>query len=115
MCRSRARVQAAFTFTTTHHREVKDESRANASFVNAAVQFNVETLSPTYKLVWDELGASNALAVAQTLGFDRTVVAAGRDWKERLATLQQAAASGRKISAALDVRARCCLLPGMRL
>lgn len=96
-------MQAAFTFTTTHHAELKDEAERNANFVSAAVQFNVETLKPTYQLVWGELGASNALAVAQTLGFDRTIVSAGKEWKHKLAHLQHAHTSKGQMSAAIEV------------
>jgi DNA mismatch repair ATPase MutS len=98
-------LQAAFTFTTTHHAELKDEATSNPEFASAAVQFDVTTLKPTYKLVWGELGASNALAVAQTLGFDRTVVADGHVWKAKLSKLQRTQENGGQISAALEVNA----------
>lgn len=93
------------TFTTTHHAEVKDEAEDNGEFVNASVQFDVATLQPTYKLVWGALGESNALAVAQTLGFDRRVVAAGREWKAKLSELRAAQMDAERLRDSLQVRA----------
>ena len=43
-------------------------------FINASVEFDLATLKPTYKLLWGEGGLSNALAVAEGLGFDPKVV-----------------------------------------
>ena len=36
------------------------------------------------RVVWGEKGASNALAVAQQLGFDRAVLADAKEWAKRL-------------------------------
>ncbi len=47
-------------------------------YMNAAVEFDIKSLRPTYKLQWGLAGASNALAVAAGLGFDARVVAAAR-------------------------------------
>ena len=101
-----ATLQAAFTFTTTHHAELKEEASTNPEWVSAAVEFDIETLRPRYKLVWGEVGASNALAVARTLGFDRTVVAEGERWKAKLASLALSPAKAKKMSKNLDVRSR---------
>ena len=101
-----AAMQAAFTFTTTHHAELKEQASTNPEWVSAAVEFDIETLRPRYKLVWGEVGASNALAVARTLGFDRTVVAEGERWKAKLASLALSPAKAKKMSANLDVRSR---------
>lgn len=48
-------------------------------FVNASVEFDVASLRPTYRLLWGAAGESNALAVAQGLGFAPAVVAAARE------------------------------------
>ena len=48
-------------------------------FVNASVEFNVKTLLPTYRLLWGTAGESQALAVAQGLGFDSDVVQAATE------------------------------------
>ena len=108
-----AHVQAAFTFTTTHHGRVKEESQVNPAFVNAAVRFDIDTLKPTYELVWDELGASNALAVARTLGFDRKVVEQGEEWKIRLSGPQEKPSAAERIAQALKVRFDNCPTPSV--
>ncbi len=48
----------------------------DARYMNAAVEFDIKSLRPTYKLQWGLAGASNALAVAAGLGFDARVVTA---------------------------------------
>lgn len=48
-------------------------------FVNASVEFDIASLRPTYRLQWGAAGESNALAVAQGLGFAPAVVAAARE------------------------------------
>ena len=47
--------------------------------MNAAVEFDIKSLRPTYRLQWGLAGASNALAVAAGLGFDARVVASARE------------------------------------
>lgn len=44
-------------------------------FTNASVEFNQQTLQPTYRLVWGTAGASHALSIAEGLKFDRNVIA----------------------------------------
>ena len=48
-------------------------------FINASVEFDLATLKPTYRLLWAEGGLSNALAVAQGMGFDPKVVQRARE------------------------------------
>lgn len=43
------------------------------------MEFNVKTLLPTYRLLWGMAGESQALAVAQGLGFDSDVVQAATE------------------------------------
>jgi hypothetical protein len=88
---------------TTHHAALQVEADEQPDYINAAVEFNIETLRPTYKLVWGEQGASNALSVARALGFDRTVVARGEAWKERLCKLTQSKAKSSNVAAAVRV------------
>lgn len=63
---------------TTHLGALKamalDEKRVD----NAAVQFDLETLRPTYKLLIGEPGNSNAIAIASRLGMPRKLVEAAR-------------------------------------
>ena len=69
-----ARGQAALTFATTHHAELKELAAQDSSFVDASVEFNVKTLLPTYKIIWGASGKSHALSVADGLGFDRKIL-----------------------------------------
>ncbi|CAG9463324.1 unnamed protein product [Pedinophyceae sp. YPF-701] len=81
------RDRAALTVATTHHAEIKDLATTEPEFVNASVEFDVETLRPTYRMMWGETGASNALNIAKTLGFDSTVIAEARELVDNPASL----------------------------
>ena len=66
--------RARLTIATTHFGELKALKYADPRFENASVAFDVETLSPTYKLQWGIPGRSNALAIAGRLGLSETVL-----------------------------------------
>ena len=53
---------------TTHHGELKVFAHNDERLRNASVEFNIETLSPTYHLTVGLPGQSNALAIARRLG-----------------------------------------------
>ena len=52
---------------------------SDARFINASVEFDLATLKPTYRLLWGQGGLSNALAVAEGLGFDPLVIQRARE------------------------------------
>jgi DNA mismatch repair protein MutS2 len=85
--------QAALTYATTHHAELKEVATSNPLFVNASVEFDIHLLKPTYKLLWGQSGDSNALAVASGLGFDPRVVNEARDVALQLSSGATSAAS----------------------
>jgi DNA mismatch repair protein MutS2 len=56
------------TLVTTHHPELKVFSQGTPGVRNASVEFDLETLRPTYRLIVGIPGRSNALAIASRLG-----------------------------------------------
>jgi DNA mismatch repair protein MutS2 len=66
------------TLVTTHHPELKAYAHATAGVVNASVEFDLETLQPTYHLTIGLPGRSNALAIAERLGMPDEIVQIAR-------------------------------------
>jgi len=63
---------------STHYRAVKLYGLANERCRVAAVDFAEDTLSPRYRLVYDSLGRSMALPIAERLGLPQSVLDAAR-------------------------------------
>lgn len=59
---------------TTHHGELKVFAHNDTRLRNASVEFDIETLSPTYHLTIGLPGQSNALAIARRLGLEEAVL-----------------------------------------
>jgi DNA mismatch repair protein MutS2 len=66
------------TLVATHYPELKTFAHTTPGVVNASLEFNVQTLRPTYKLTLGLPGRSNALAIAQRLGLPQEIVEAAR-------------------------------------
>jgi DNA mismatch repair protein MutS2 len=69
---------ACLTVATTHHGELKVFAHTTTGVMNASVEFDVETLAPTYRISIGLPGSSNALAIAERLGLPRDVVEVAR-------------------------------------
>jgi DNA mismatch repair protein MutS2 len=73
------RERGATTFVATHYPELKNYAQLTPGVRNASVEFDPETLSPTYRLTIGLPGRSNALAIAQRLNLPQEIVEAARE------------------------------------
>ncbi len=68
----------AQSIITTHYGELKTLEYTDTYFKNASVEFDTESLSPTYKLIIGIPGLSNAISIASNLGLNEDLV-----WKAK--------------------------------
>src|SRR5579859_5958618 len=102
------RERGAYVIATTHYPELKSYAEGTPRVQNASVEFDVQTLSPTFRLMIGTPGRSNALAIAERLGMPGEVLARARTYvtpqaQETEALLQDIA---RERSVAEDARSR---------
>jgi MutS2 family protein len=66
--------KGASILATTHYSEIKEFAEEHPGFMNGSMEFNLETLSPTYRLLIGRGGESQAFAIALKLGIHPKII-----------------------------------------
>lgn len=76
--------RVSLAIVTTHYVDLTLLREKDDQFENAAMEFSLETLKPTFKVLWGSTGDSNALNIAESIGFNCNTVSRARQWVEKL-------------------------------
>ncbi|EOY28270.1 DNA mismatch repair protein MutS isoform 1 [Theobroma cacao] len=69
---------------TTHYADLSRLKGKDSQYENAALEFSLETLQPTYQILWGSIGNSNALTIANSIGFDKKIIERAKKWVDSL-------------------------------
>ncbi|KAH7692008.1 Endonuclease MutS2 protein [Dioscorea alata] len=94
----------SLAMVTTHYADLSLLKATDSRFENAAMEFCMDTLQPTYHILWGSTGNSNALSIAKSIGFDQEVLDRAQQWVQRLLPDKQKERQGLLYQSLLEER-----------
>ncbi|VVA95684.1 unnamed protein product [Arabis nemorensis] len=89
---------------STHYGDLTRLKDNESQFQNAAMEFCIETLQPTFRVLWGSTGESNALRVAKSIGFNRRILEKAHKWTDKLKPEQEVERKGSLFQSLVEER-----------